>query len=148
MWRGPATREEDMLRPYFSRGSIVIFIDWIPRSPGREGCGTYVLGLDCVRNALTTISSSSSSLSLSSHTHTHTRYAFFPRPFLCFFFPRVTDVFFLFLSRRSTWQICVNACNTFPTTHILSRAIVTKNCEKRINYNPIRIERFETQVKQ
>jgi len=34
-------REEDMLRPYFSRGSIVIFIDWIPRSPGCEGCGTY-----------------------------------------------------------------------------------------------------------
>jgi len=32
---------EDMLRPYFSRGSIVIFIDWIPRSPGCEGCGTY-----------------------------------------------------------------------------------------------------------
>lgn len=30
-----------MLRPYFSRGSIVIFIDWIPRSPGCEGCGTY-----------------------------------------------------------------------------------------------------------
>jgi hypothetical protein len=27
--------------PYFSRGSIVIFIDWIPRSPGCEGCGTY-----------------------------------------------------------------------------------------------------------
>lgn len=32
---------EDMLRPYFSRGSIVIFIDWIPRSPDCEGCGTY-----------------------------------------------------------------------------------------------------------
>lgn len=27
-------QEEDTLRPYFSRGSIVIFIDWIPRSPG------------------------------------------------------------------------------------------------------------------
>lgn len=42
-WRGGRRwrREEDMLRPYFSRGSIVIFIDWIPRSPGCEGCGTY-----------------------------------------------------------------------------------------------------------
>lgn len=38
---GDGWREEDMLRPYFSRGSIVIFIDWIPRSPACEGCGTY-----------------------------------------------------------------------------------------------------------
>ena len=32
--RGSREREEDTL-PYFSRGSIVIFIDWIPRSQSR-----------------------------------------------------------------------------------------------------------------
>ena len=31
---GSREREEDTL-PYFSRGSIVIFIDWIPRSQSR-----------------------------------------------------------------------------------------------------------------
>ena len=39
-------REEDTL-PYFSRGSIVIFIDWIPRSQSLRAVAP-ILRLDCL----------------------------------------------------------------------------------------------------